>query len=48
MKKVGQGSGINSTEAISFNFDMSSSVYVRPKIYKFGRNQLSSFGNTEG
>ena len=35
-------------EAISFNFDMLSSVYVRQKIYKFGRNQHSSFGDTEG
>ena len=32
-------------EAISFNFDMWTSVYVRKK-YKFGRNWLSSFGDT--
>ena len=36
------------TTAISFNFDMLSCVYVRQKIYEFGRNQLSSFGDTKG
>ena len=37
-----------SAEAISFNFDMWSSVYVRQTIYKFGRNRLGSFGDMEG
>ena len=36
-----------SAEAISLNFYMYSSVYVKHKIYKFYRNQLSSFGDTE-
>ena len=35
-------------EVISFNFDMQSSIYVRQKTDQFGRNQLSSFGDTEG
>ena len=51
MKKMGQHLGVNisrNAEAISLNFDMSSSVYKRQKIYKFGRNQLSSFGGMEG
>ena len=50
-KKIGQFLGTNilrTAKAISFNFDMRSSVYVRQKIYKFGRNQHSSFGDTEG
>ena len=47
VKKLEQFSGRNS-EVISFNFDMWSTVYVRQKIYKFGRNWLSSFGDTEG
>ena len=51
MKKFGQFLGINisrSNKAISFKFDMCSGVYVRQKIYKFGRNWFSSFGDTEG
>ena len=39
---------LRNAEMISFNFDMQSSVYARPKIYKFGRNWLSSFGDMEG
>ena len=49
MKKIGQFSETNisrTTKAISFNFDMSSCVYVRQKICKFGRNRYSSFGDT--
>ena len=51
MKKIRKFLGTNisrNTEVIFFNFDMRSSVYVRQKIYKFGRNWLSSFGDTEG
>ena len=43
VKKIGQFLGTNisrTAEAISFNFDIYSSVYVRQKIYKFGRNLL--------
>ena len=50
MKKIRQFLGTNisrTAEVISFKFDMCSSVYVRQKIYNFGRNQLSSFGDTE-
>ena len=46
VKKIEQFSGTNiliTTEVISFNFDMCSCVYVGQKIYKFGRNQHSSF-----
>ena len=45
MKKIGQFLGTNisrSAKAISFNFDMRSSAYVRHKIYKFGRNGLGT------
>ena len=51
VKKIEQFLGTNisrTAEAISFNFDIRSSVYVRQKIYKFGRNRLRSFGDTEG
>ena len=51
VKKIGQFSGTNilrTTKAIFFNFDMSSCVYVRQKICKFGRDWYSSFGDTEG
>ena len=50
MKKIRQFLGTNfsrTAEAISFKFDMLSSAYVRQKIYKFGRDRLSSFGDTE-
>ena len=51
VKKIRQFLGTNiarTAEAISFKFDMWNSVYVRHKIYKFGRSRLSSFGDTEG
>ena len=51
VKKVGQFSGTNilrNTEAIYFNFGMLSCAYVMQKIYKFGRNQCSSFRDTDG
>ena len=51
MKKIGQFLGANisrTAKAISFKFDMQNSVYVRQKIHKFGRDRLSSFGDTEG
>ena len=38
---------LRSADASSFSFDMWSSVYVRQKKYKFGRNGLSSFGDME-
>ena len=52
VKKIGQFLGINisrNARLISFNFDMLSSVYVRQKIYEFGRHQLvCSIGDMEG
>ena len=51
VKKIGQFSETNilrTTEVISFSFDMWSSVYVKQKMHKFGRNQLSSFGDISG
>ena len=51
VKKIGKFLGTNisrTADAISFNFDVWNSVYVRQNLYKFGRNQLSSFGDTEG
>ena len=37
-----------STTAISFNFDMLSSIYVRQIMYKLDRDWLSSFRDSEG
>ena len=52
MNKIGQFSGTNisrTTDVIFLNFVMGSSIYVcKAKIHKFGRNQLSNFGDTEG
>ena len=48
VKKIRQFLGTNiskTAEAISFNFDM---CICKAEIYKFGRNRLSSFGDTKG
>jgi len=46
MKKIGQFSRANisgTTGTISIKYGMRGQVYVRHKIYKFGRNWISSF-----